>query len=105
MMELLQAVPPETAIAGDTAHHFFTSDGQLRGNRQPRQTVPLDIVLQQKYKLPQEEAEALCDFLLPMLSFDSHSRASAAQMLDHPWLAQGCGKATGRDRWASMEWH
>jgi len=37
---------------------------------------------------PPVQALALRDFLLPMLNFNPRKRASAAQMLQHPWLAQ-----------------
>ena len=36
---------------------------------------------------PPVQALALRDFMLPMLSFDPARRASAAEMLQHPWLA------------------
>ena len=36
--------------------------------------------------LPQ--AQELRDFLLPMLDFDPARRATAAEMLAHPWLQQ-----------------
>ena len=37
---------------------------------------------------PRLQAQQLCDFLLPMLHFDPAKRASAADMLRHPWLQQ-----------------
>lgn len=36
---------------------------------------------------PHVQALALRDFLLPMLNFHPRKRATAAQMLQHPWLA------------------
>ena len=38
--------------------------------------------------LPDPQALALRDFLLPMLAFDPARRATAAEMLQHPWLSQ-----------------
>ena len=37
-------------------------------------------------KIPNVQALALRDFLLPMLTFDPARRATAAEMLQHPWL-------------------
>jgi serine/threonine protein kinase len=34
------------------------------------------------------QATQLCDFLLPMLRFDPTKRATAAEMLNHPWLQE-----------------
>lgn len=40
----------------------------------------------EKYKIKEEEAQALADFLLPMLEWNHETRASAYTMLQHPWL-------------------
>jgi len=37
------------------------------------------------------QAEALGDFLLPMLNFVPSKRATAKEMLWHPWLQKGEG--------------
>ena len=34
----------------------------------------------------EDEAQALADFLLPMLRWNHEERASAQEMLKHPWL-------------------
>jgi serine/threonine protein kinase len=34
------------------------------------------------------QAEPLCEFLLPMLRFDPRKRATAAELLRHPWLRE-----------------
>jgi serine/threonine protein kinase len=46
----------------------------------------LKRVLSEKYKIKEDEASDLADFLLPMLSWYPEKRASAADMLTHPWL-------------------
>lgn len=46
----------------------------------------LRAVLMQKYDYPQEQAEKLRDFILPMLALDPHDRSSAAELAKHPWL-------------------
>jgi len=40
----------------------------------------------EKYKIKEEEALALADFLVPMLEWYPHKRATAEKMLSHPWL-------------------
>jgi len=44
-------------------------------------------VLTEKYEWPHKKAHDFTDFLLPMLEFDPNRRATAAQCLEHPWLA------------------
>ena len=39
-----------------------------------------------RYHIKEKEAQALADFLLPMLEWYPEKRATAAQMLSHPWL-------------------
>lgn len=41
----------------------------------------------EKYRFKEVEAQDLTDFLLPMLEWDPQKRATAQQMLSHPWLA------------------
>ena len=41
----------------------------------------------EKYRFKEIEAQALTDFLLPMLEWDPQNRATAQQMLSHPWLS------------------
>ena len=47
---------------------------------------PLDLVLKEKYLMEAEEAELLSSFLMPMMHFYPEGRASAAEMVNHPWL-------------------
>ena len=43
-------------------------------------------VLSEKYGMARAEALELADFLLPMLRLEPVLRASAGEMLVHPWL-------------------
>lgn len=43
-------------------------------------------MLIQKYDYPAEQADKLCDFVLPMLSLNPDERPSAAELAGHPWL-------------------
>jgi serine/threonine protein kinase len=47
---------------------------------------PLKNVLIEKYRFKEAEAQGLTDFLMPMLDWDPQHRATARQMLSHPWL-------------------
>ena len=40
----------------------------------------------EKYRIKEEHANDLADFLTPMLSWYTHKRATAQEMLSHPWL-------------------
>ena len=40
----------------------------------------------EKYKIKEEEAIAFADFLAPMLRYQPDQRATAQEMLNHPWL-------------------
>jgi serine/threonine-protein kinase SRPK3 len=86
MMELLGRMPREVALSGQRSRRFFTKAGYLRRIRGLNHW-PLKKVLLEKYRFKSEEAEALNDFLLPMLHWDANKRATAAQSLKHPWLS------------------
>jgi len=40
----------------------------------------------EKYRIKEHEAEALHDFIMPMLEYYPEKRASAQDLLKHPWL-------------------
>lgn len=61
--------------------------GELR-NIKKLKPWGLADVLADKYDFARAEAQALADFILPMLDFDPSKRATAAQMLAHPWLSE-----------------
>ena len=43
-------------------------------------------MLIEKYKWSKEESQSMASFLLPMLEFYPHLRATASTSLQHPWL-------------------
>lgn len=61
--------------------------GKLKRIDELRSGPSISEKLIKKYQLKDEEAQAIEDFLLPMLRFDITKRASAAEMLEHPWLS------------------
>jgi len=85
MMELLGRMPKNLALSGKNSKKFFDSKGHLR-RISGLNFWPLKKVLVEKYKIKESEANQLADFLLPMLSWDHENRATAQQMLKHPWL-------------------
>jgi len=85
MMELLGRMPINLALSGKNSKKFFDSKGHLR-RISGLNFWPLKKVLVEKYRIKEDEANLLADFLLPMLSWNHETRATAQQMLKHPWL-------------------
>lgn len=86
MMELLGRIPKDVALSGKKSKRFFDQSGHLRCVR-GLQYWPLDRVLVEKYRIKEDEAKRLTEFLTPMLLWDPAKRASAESLLEHPWLS------------------
>ncbi|KAG2432364.1 hypothetical protein HYH02_012937 [Chlamydomonas schloesseri] len=84
-IELLGRMPRKVYEKGKFCRDYFNRNGELRHIKKLR-FWPLDRVLVEKYKLSEEEAASLTSFLTPMLRFVPEERATAAEMLNHPWL-------------------
>lgn len=78
-------MPLNLAISGKHSKKFFDSRGNLR-RISGLNYWPLKKVLTEKYLIRDDEAQSLNDFLLPMLGWHHDRRATAQQMLGHPWL-------------------
>lgn len=65
---------------------YFNSSGNLRRIK-GLQYWPIKSVLMEKYRFKEEEASAFADFLVPMLRYYPDQRATAQEMLKHPWLS------------------
>mmetsp|Transcript_48104 Transcript_48104/g.55406 ORF Transcript_48104/g.55406 Transcript_48104/m.55406 type:complete len:676 (-) Transcript_48104:153-2180(-) len=85
MMELLGKPPKRFIQDGKMSKEYFTKAGDLK-KIHDLQIWPLRSVLLEKYHINEEETEALCSFLLPMLEVDPEKRASAQEVLKHEWL-------------------
>jgi serine/threonine-protein kinase SRPK3 len=105
IMELLGEMPKALALSGKYSHEMFNrrgkssfglsffvcihahtlSLGELRHINRLR-LWPLMSVLKEKYLMEASEAETLSSFLMPMLHYYPDSRASAAELVNHPWL-------------------
>ncbi|XP_077987336.1 SRSF protein kinase 1-like [Glandiceps talaboti] len=86
IMELLGPVPRSIALGGKYSREFFNKRGELRHIHKLK---PWDLyhVLVEKYEWSHHEAEELTSFLMPMLDCVPEKRATAAECLLHPWLA------------------
>lgn len=85
MMELIGRMPKHLALSGKYSKEFFNRNGELRHIRSLK-FWPCERVLIEKYNMAEKDAQELSAFLIPMLDFNPAKRASAADMLKHPWL-------------------
>ena len=98
MMELIGRMPKRIATNGKYCRDFFTRNGELRHIRSLK-FWPLRDVLVEKYGFRADDAAAMSDFLMPMLDFSPEHRATAGEMLTHPWLAEVSGRV---DSWKAV---
>ncbi|VVC25025.1 Hypothetical protein CINCED_3A012680 [Cinara cedri] len=85
IIELLGKIPTKVIEEGKQSPQFFNKRGELRNISSLKPWYLYDV-LREKYKWPKPEAKAFTNFLLPMLEFDQHARATAAECLQHEWL-------------------
>lgn len=85
MIELLGKMPKKFALGGKYSKEFFNRKGELKYIRN-MQLWSLEDILLEKYHFPKEEAKPIADFIMPMLRFLPEKRATAAEMLLHPWI-------------------
>ncbi|EPQ26004.1 uncharacterized protein PFL1_06458 [Pseudozyma flocculosa PF-1] len=85
IIELLGDFPKSLAFAGKYSADIFNRRGELRHIHKLR-FWPLISVLQEKYLMPYNEANSLSSFLGPMLRLHPEKRASARDLLSHPYL-------------------
>jgi len=85
-IELLGRMPRKVTSTGKYSKFLFNRKGELRHIRKLKYWS-LEDVLHEKYQLEKQDAKELADFITPMLDFVAENRATALQMLDHPWLS------------------
>ncbi|THV06060.1 kinase-like protein [Dendrothele bispora CBS 962.96] len=85
IIELLGDFPLEAKMGGKYSRDLFDHAGSLRYIRNLK-IWPLQRVMVEKYMYSEANAEALCDFVLPMLTIEMKKRAAARDMVDHKWL-------------------
>jgi serine/threonine protein kinase len=86
MLELLNEFPKNWSTIGTNSKRYFDKDGRLKKIKSLRFWGLKDILIQ-RYKMAENEALALEDFLLPMLRVLPQERATAKEMMNHPWLS------------------
>ena len=86
MLELLNEFPKNWSTIGTNSKRYFDKDGKLKKIKKLRFWGLKDILIQ-RYKMAENEAICLEDFLLPMLKVLPQERATAEEMLNHPWLS------------------
>ncbi|KAJ3187681.1 serine/threonine protein kinase, CMGC group [Gaertneriomyces sp. JEL0708] len=86
MIELLGEFPRSLALSGKYSAELFNRKGQLRHIHKLRYWK-LPDVLHEKYHFSRREAEDIAEFILPMIEILPERRATAAEMLRSPWLA------------------
>ena len=84
-IQTLGKMPKNFAKRGEYYNKFFTKEGKMRRVKEIKH-VGIKEILVKKYHFKETEAQALTDFLLPMLEFYPERRASARELLRHPWL-------------------
>jgi len=87
IMELLGPIPRSFIQRGKFSGDFFNRKGELRHISTLRFWALKDVLME-KYMYKREDAESIASFMLPMLTIVPDHRASAADMLKHPWLQQ-----------------
>ena len=84
-IQILGKMPKNFCLSGAFSHKYFDKNGNLKRKKEINSKSIKDILIK-KYFFKENEAKALNDFLLPMLEYYPSKRATAKQMLGHPWL-------------------
>jgi serine/threonine-protein kinase SRPK3 len=83
--ELLGKMPKRQALGGKYSKNFFDKKGNLKHIKQLK-FWPVQDVLREKYHFKKEDADAIAEFMMPLLEFDPKSRATALDALRSKWL-------------------
>lgn len=83
--ELLGKMPKGLALNGKYSKQFFDKKGNLKHIKSLK-FWPIREVLAEKYHFSKEDAQAVEDFMKPLLDFDPKSRSTALDALRSKWL-------------------
>ena len=97
IMELLGPIPKQLINRSKYSKSFFTKRGGLRHIKSLHYWGLADV-LKQKYGVHSNQTPQLADFLGRMLQLDPSKRATAEEMLRHPWLQGSCPEQGVRDQ-------
>ena len=84
-MEICGKMPKNFVERGLFWKKYFDKNGKLKRIKDIRH-LSLKNILIQKHHIKENEAQALVDFLMPMLEYYPEKRISARELLRHPWL-------------------
>jgi len=84
--ELLGPLPARLVARGRLSKQWLHRNGKLRNIHKLRHWTLFDVLVD-KYEWDKQKAQSFADFLTPMMEFDPANRATAAQCLTHPFLA------------------
>ena len=103
MIEMLGPLPFAVAMSGEHSLRIFADNqgGKLKHMDLMCRPLPIAKVLIDIYGWSSPEAVEFADFLLPMLAYDQSERASAADMLQHPWIT---GVYPSSYSWRTTSW-
>ncbi|KAG0690166.1 serine/threonine protein kinase, CMGC group [Pichia californica] len=95
IVELLQTWPSKDYLKSCSRwREFFDRSGQNFKKIGKLKIWPLKMVLIDEYKMTEDLATEVSDFLLPMLEFVPGKRVDAGSMCSHPWIKDiNCGGA------------
>ena len=85
IIEAVGKMPKNFALSGLDSYKYFDKNGKLRRIKNLIY-FPIKDILVKKYNFKEKEAQAFSDFLKPMLEYYPDKRASARELLKHPWL-------------------
>ena len=85
--ELLGRMPKRLALEGKYSKQFFDKKGGLK-HIKTLKFWPIQDVLCEKYHFAREDADAIADFMRPLLDFDPKTRATALDALRSEWLQE-----------------
>ena len=84
-MEICGKMPKNFVERGLVWKKYFDKNGKLKRIKDVRH-LSLKNILVQKHHIKENEAQALVDFLMPMLEYYPEKRISARKLLRHSWL-------------------
>ncbi len=84
-LQILGKMPKKFVSRGSNSKKYFNKLGKLKRIKNIKK-LNLKEILINKYYFKEKEAQALTDFIMPMLEYFPEKRATARQMLKHPWL-------------------
>jgi serine/threonine-protein kinase SRPK3 len=85
MMELLNKFPKNYATIGTNSKKYLNEEGNLNKIKNLN-FMNLKDLMMKYHGIKESEAQALSDFLMPILEIYPQKRATAEQMLNHYWL-------------------